>query len=228
LEAIFADEPKSDVPEPLNDWFGRWFPWKQTWYPSTYTLTIALVTLLVLCGLPGYFRAPFKITPWGFVVGVVGIVVWLGLWYLDERLLGIGSIVAPYLGATRSGFNPFEALQDTPGWVYQFLAIRLFGMIAIVPLIEEFFVRGFLMRYIDDPDWDQIPLGMATYKAVIGVLIYAAVSHPGELFAAIAWFGLVTWLYLKTRSIWDCVIAHSITNALLAAYVLSTKTWELW
>ncbi|MFO0911523.1 MAG: CAAX prenyl protease-related protein [Pirellulales bacterium] len=227
---LFTDteSAKTDVPEGMTSWFQRWFPWKQTWYPSTYTLTIALVTVLILCGLPGYFRAPFRITPWGIGVGILGIVVWLGLWYLDEKLLGLGSLISPFLGGKRSEFNPFEALKDNPTWMYQFLGIRLFGMILVVPLIEEFFIRGFLMRYVDDPDWDQIPLGLATYKAVVGVMIYAAVSHPGELFAAVAWFGLITWLYLKTKNIWDCVIAHSITNALLAVYVLVTKTWVLW
>ena len=64
------------------------------------------------------------------------------------------------LSPGRSAFNPFEELADNQTFLYQFLALRLFGMIIIVPLIEEFFIRGFLMRYVDDPDWDEVPIGV--------------------------------------------------------------------
>ena len=46
-----------------------------------------------------------------------------------------------------------------PNWMWQFLAIRFFGLVVVVPIVEEFFVRGFLIRYVDDPDWDEQPLG---------------------------------------------------------------------
>ncbi len=112
--------------------------------------------------------------------------------------------------------------------MWQFLTIRFFGLVCLVPLVEEFFIRGFLMRYIDDPDWDQIPLGTAGRWAILGVFIYAGFTHPSEALAALPWFGMVTWLYLKTNSIWNCVIAHAITNLLLGIYVVKTGTWELW
>jgi hypothetical protein len=44
----------------------------------------------------------------------------------------------------------------------------------------------------------------------------------------VAWFSLVTWLMTKTRNIWDCVAAHSVTNALLGAWVLYSGDWFLW
>jgi CAAX prenyl protease-like protein len=219
---------ESKLPAAVTRWFGHWFPLEQTWYPSTYTLTVLLTTVIVLIGMPGYLRTPGRLTWWGPAVGTVGILVWIGLWYVDSRIFGVGQWLVPLLGGSRAAFNPFEVLRDTPGWMYQFLAIRLFGMVLLVPLIEEFFLRGFLMRYIEDPDWDQIPLGAATWKAVAGVLVYAAISHPAEIFAAVAWFGMVTWMYLRTRSLWDCVVAHAVTNLLLAIFVISTRTWELW
>ena len=44
---------------------------------------------------------------------------------------------------------------------------------------------------------------------------------------AVAWFSMVTWLLLKTRNIWDCVVAHAITNLLLGVYVVATGHWHL-
>lgn len=202
-----------------------WFPDDQTWYPTTYTITIAGTALLMLLAFPGYFKAPFKITIWSVIVGVVGIVVWIALVELDRNFLHVGSMLAP---GGRDAFNPFEELKGNQTWMWQFIAIRFLGLCLIVPFIEEFFLRGWLMRYIDDPDWDQMPLAQHGQLAIFGVVGYAVVSHLGEPLAAAAWFGMVTWLFLKTKSIWDCVVAHAITNILLGIFVVYTGSWYLW
>jgi len=44
--------------------------------------------------------------------------------------------------------------------------------------------------------------------------------HPAELLAELCWFSLVTWLMVRTRNIWDCVVAHGVTNLLLGLYVV--------
>jgi CAAX prenyl protease-like protein len=200
-------------------------PGAQTWYPRSYSVVIALTALLMLVLRRGYFHAPFRISWLSVPVGVLGVFVWVGLWWIDREFLGLGSL----FGATREGFNPFVELRRDPTWMRQFLAIRFVGLVAVVPIIEEFFLRGFLMRYIDSPDdWDRVALGQATRLSVIGVVVYALLSHPAEPLAAVAWFGMVTWLYARTGSIWDCVLAHATTNLLLGLYVVSTGTWELW
>jgi membrane protease YdiL (CAAX protease family) len=38
---------------------------------------------------------------------------------------------------------------------------------------------------------------------------------------------MVTWLMVKTRNIWDCVVAHAVTNLLLGVYVVATGQWQL-
>ena len=131
-------------------------------------------------------------------VGVLGFLVWIGLWWFDRELLGVGALFS----TTREAFNPFAELSDSPTWMWLFLAIRLAGLVAVVPIIEEFFLRGFLMRYLDARNWDRVPLGNVTRLSVIGVAVYALVSHPAEPLAAVVWFSMVTWLYARTRSIW--------------------------
>jgi uncharacterized protein len=200
-----------------------WFPADRTWYPVMYSLTVVVTTIWVLIVSPGLLKAPFNFSFLSILVGVIGIVVWIGMWYLDAHFLGWFNKIEG-----RAAFNPFEELKENPTWMWQFLTIRFFGLVLLVPVVEEFFIRGFLMRYIDDPDWDQIPLGTAGKWAILGVFIYAGFTHPSEVLAALPWFGMVTWLYLKTNSIWNCVIAHSITNLLLGIYVVKTGTWELW
>ena len=60
------------------------------------------------------------------------------------------------------------------------------------------------------------------YHHIIGGL------DPAELFAALAWFTLMMVLMLGTRSIWDCIVAHMVTNFLLGVYVLVWRDWWLW
>ena len=195
-----------------------------TRYPTTYTVVIGLTLLLILAVGRGYFFAPFSISWLSLVVGALGFFVWIGLWWFDREVLGVGALFS----STREAFNPFAELRDDPTWMKQFLAIRFVGLVAVVPIIEEFFLRGFLMRYLDARDWDRVPLGNATRLSVIGVAVYALVSHPAEPLAAVVWFSMVTWLYARTQSIWDCVLAHATTNLLLGLYVVGTGTWELW
>lgn len=209
----------------------EWFPEDKTWYPVTYMIVIALTALLMAIAFPGYFRAPFKLSWLAVVVGVVGIFVWVGLSELDRHVLHIGDMLGSILGQSnteREAFNPLKELKSNPTWMWQWLTVRFIGLVLIVPFVEEFFLRGWFMRYLDHPDWDDIPLGTAGTYALVGIVGYAALSHPAELVAAVAWFSLITWLYLKTKSIWDCVVAHGITNLLLGIYVMWTGSWYLW
>jgi hypothetical protein len=38
---------------------------------------------------------------------------------------------------------------------------------------------------------------------------------------------MVTWLMMRTRSLWDCVAAHAVTNLLLGVYVVLRSDWQL-
>jgi hypothetical protein len=99
----------------------------------------------------------------------------------------------------RTGFNPLAELKDNPAWAWTFLGIRFFGLVVVVAVIEEFFLRGFLMRYVMDIDWHLIPFGVVNRLGLLTVLVFPIVYHPERL-AAAAWFSMV----VETRNIWDC------------------------
>jgi len=95
-------------------------------------------------------------------------------------------------------------------------------------VIEEFFVRGFLMRFFERAEWGTIPLGQVTWTAAVVATVYGVLAHPAEMIAAAVWFSLITLLYARTRNLWDCVVAHAITNGLLGIYILVSRDWTLW
>jgi CAAX prenyl protease-like protein len=199
------------------------------YYPYVYSLKIGLTFFSMLLVLPGYLAFPFRVHGIAWIVGIIGAVVWIGLFqlHLEKRLLeplGLGGFLN---FVRRPGFNPLAEIKDNPQWAYGFLAIRFFGLVIVISIVEEFFLRGFLMRYVMDIDWHLIPFAVVNRLALITGTVFPMLMHPGELFAAAIWFSMVTWLMLRTKSIWDCIVAHAVTNLLMGVWVVWQNDWEM-
>lgn len=198
------------------------------YYPIIYSLKIGLTVVAILVALPGYRWFGGRPSWQGLAVGLVGGALWIVLCklHLEQRLLaplGLGAVLD--LGR-RPGFNPMAEMDDK-SLAYAFLAVRFLGLVVIVPIIEEFFLRGFLMRYIMNVDWPLIPFAVVDRLALITGTAFPMLMHTGELFAAAAWFSLVTWLMLRTRSVWECIVAHAVTNLMIGLWVLYSGDWWL-
>ena len=170
---------------------------------------------------------PLKFSPWSFVWGVIGVVLWVVLcepqWESQLlSLLGIGGLLPE-----RPAVNPFDSFSpQTVGW---FLLLRFMVLAVIVPIAEELFVRGWLVRFLEaQENWDVQSLASVGWKAQLGVLAYAVLTHPQEAIAAIVWFSLVNWWMKRTGNLWDCVLVHAVTNGLLGAWILYSGQWRLW
>lgn len=222
------------------------FPYSQ--YPWIYTARIGLTVLAMALVWPGYRTFPWKVHRLSVLVGLAGIVLWVGLCHLqlEQKLIGpvdrgLGRLIpglepgdTPTIGlmdwlgtGQRSAFNPLKEMADQPAAAWLFLAVRFFGLAVVVPVIEEFFLRGFLMRFVMHQMWWRVPFGVADRTALVVGTAVPMLMHPGELFAALVWFSMVTWLMVRTKNIWDCVAAHAVTNFLLGVYVVTFDQWQL-
>ena len=199
-------------------------------YPLVYTVKVALVMVTMVLLWGGYRQFAFRVSPLAIGVGVVGVVVWVGLCKLQfERAvveaLGVGEWIDT---GRRSAYNPLVELAGRPVLAYGFLVVRFWGLAVIVPIIEEFLLRGFVMRYFFQPDWWNAPFGKLSTAALVAGTLVPILTHPtSELLAVVAWFSMVTWLMWRTRSMWDCVVAHGVTNFLLGAWVVYSGDWYL-
>ncbi|MSQ40857.1 MAG: CPBP family intramembrane metalloprotease [Dehalococcoidia bacterium] len=92
-----------------------------------------------------------------------------------------------------------------------------FIIVGLGPLAEEIFFRGFLLRGL-------APRLGGAGAAIVSSLIFA-IAHltPGVLAPIFILGLLLSWLYLKTRSIVPGLIAHSAQNAL----ALLALTWSV-
>jgi CAAX prenyl protease-like protein len=198
-------------------------------YPIAYAVRICVTIGAMLLVLPVYRQFQVRVSWLALLVGVVGAPLWIALAHATRLIaIGISEEVYSWMRGSRVAYNPLNELGYSPTLLVAFLAARFLGLALIVPIIEEFFLRGFLARFVADSDWWKVPIGAASASSLATIVVYAALTHPGEIIAAVTWFLLVTWLVAHTRNIWDAVVAHAVTNLLLGIWVLSSGEFWLW
>jgi len=156
------------------------------------------------------------------LAGIAVFLIWIGpdvLWPDYRRHW----LFANSLVGTAASSLP-EALRSDP----VFLSFRVAGSVLFVPILEELFWRGWLLRWLVSPNFTKVPLGKTTPLAFwIVALLFASEHGPYwdvGLLAGIAY----NWWIMRTRSLADCILAHAVTNACLAAYVLRAGKWKYW
>ena len=196
-------------------------------YPLVYAAVVVVVTTLSwrLCRGRGIFIPHCRVGG-AILIGLVGIALWIGLSELrvEER---IAEYLPGWLRPTRrAAYNPFAELA-LPLAAGGFVALRLFGLAVLVPLVEELFWRGFLLRWVISENWQDVPLGRFTVTSFLVVTLFFTLVHP-EWFAAATYCALLNGLLYWKRNLWDCIVAHSVSNLVLGVYVLLTGAWWLW
>ena len=190
-------------------------------YPLLYALRLAATLGVVASCWPSIRPWLGRPTWWPPLVGLTLAVPWVVLATLQRDAGWAGTL------GERSGFDPFAHWGDGSPLARGFLAVRAVGLVAVVPLAEELFLRGFLMRWVVREDFWRVPFGTLTFASAAACAVYAAASHPAEAVAAVGWFAVVSGIAAATRKPIDTILAHSATNLALGAYVLTTGNWWL-
>lgn len=189
-------------------------------------LTLAAWILIVAAAILFFSRDVLEFRParpWASVgVGVAIFVVWIAPDLLipgwrssvlfQNRLTGT---LASSLGA--------DALADPLA-----LALRTLRSVIIVPIVEELFWRGWLMRWIERQDFENVPLGNYHRRSFWLVAVLFALEHgPFWDVGFLAGAGYNWWM-VRSRRLSDLILAHAVTNACLCAFVIVTGRWEYW
>ena len=191
----------------------------QGWYPPVYAVKVVIVSIVAWIYRSTWSDLrPVPPPPSLLLAAMVGLIVFV-LWVrLDGLYPALG-----FLGK-RTGFDP-SILR--PPWKWAFVAIRLTGLVLLVPLIEELFWRSFLVRWVIDPDFWKVPIGRVTPLAAGVTSVIFALSHPEWLPALLT--GLLwVWLLWQTRSLSACLLSHAVANLALGLHVLATGEWKYW
>jgi uncharacterized protein len=192
-------------------------PDSQLLYPVRFVAVLAAIFLFSRPYLEWRFTAPFA----SVAVGVAVCAIWVApdrlfhyrhFWLFENALFGkAASSIAP-------------ALKIAP-W---FLSIRILGSMVLVPIAEELFWRGWLMRWLIDPHFEKVPLGKYAPGAFWLVALLFASEHGPYWEVGLIAGAIYNWWMVRTRSLADCILAHAVTNGLLAVWVLATGEWQYW
>lgn len=189
--------------------------------PVLYSIRFAIVLALILLFSRPFlnFRPSFPIA--SIAVGLAVFVLWIApdlLFHYRHTWLFDNAIT----GSAKSSLAP--ELKNNAA----FIVLRCVSSFALVPILEELFWRGWMMRWLIDVDFLKVPLGTYSRFAFWTVAILFASEHGPYwevgLLAGIAY----NWWIVRTRNLADCILAHGVTNAALAGYVLLTDQWQYW
>ena len=155
---------------------------------------------------------------WSWAAVAIGTLVFL-VWLTLEPNLDSASPSARAIPRALEAMPPSGALL----W----LAARLVGAVLTVPLVEELAFRGYLVRRLIAADFESVPFTRFTWPSCLFSSVVFGAMHQRWLAGTIA--GLLYALAVQRRGrLGDGVLAHATTNALLAAFVLTTGKWSLW
>jgi CAAX prenyl protease-like protein len=187
-------------------------------YVTVYFIKMALVVLALI-----YAKATWKDIRWDPKVLPVAIVtglVMFGMW------VGIENTVNYSHMGERTGYNPWEKIEDD-GLRSAFFAVRFFGLVLLVPFMEELFWRSFGLRYASVPDWQNQPVGFFIQTGAVMTCGIFALAHP-EWLVALIFSIAMTVLIHRTKSVFACFVAHLVTNLALGIYVVTQHAWHFW
>lgn len=151
---------------------------------------------------------------------------------LAGGLLALGIWISPQLLFSSpprlEGFDP-TVFAGSPALYWLTVLARFARLVLVVPLVEEIFWRGFLMRYLIREDFTDVFIGTFRPLSFFGVAaLFALVHRPADWPAAFLTGLIYNGLAVRTKSLSACVIAHSVTNLVLGIYIMSTRQWGFW
>jgi uncharacterized protein len=182
-------------------------------------------SVLVLAAILVLSRPYLSLRPSHTLASIgVGIAVFI-IWVAPDKLFAYRHFWLfdnSFLGHPASSLAP--AIQQDSF----FLVVRVFSSVALVPVLEELFWRGWLMRWLINRQFLKVPLGTYQTGAFWMVAVLFGSEHgPYWEVGLIAGIVYNLWI-VRTKNLADCILAHAVTNGALAVYVLAAGQWQYW
>jgi CAAX protease family protein len=139
----------------------------------------------------------------------------------DPIAIGVGVVVGVGWVLTAGSQDPLTGLDLlTPAALSLWVICRMIGTCLIVPVVEEAFFRGYLLRWMSQDN--KLPVLFAVVLSSLGF----ALLHGRIIEAGLAGV-LFAWLYLRHNRLGDAILAHVIANSLIAIAALLSGNWSL-
>jgi uncharacterized protein len=192
--------------------------------PPLWDAVLRFVLLAVVCVVCWPCEIPIAPkNPWASIgLGLSVFLLWISPDLLIHGYRALPPFSNPIVGQVHSSLSR-DALSRPSilGW-------RTARAVLIVPVVEELFWRGWLMRWLIDKRFRDVKLGTYSPLAFWSTAILFAAEHGPYWDVGLIAGVLYNWWIIRTKSIADCVLAHAVTNAALCWYIIAAKQWQYW
>jgi exosortase E/protease (VPEID-CTERM system) len=186
----------------------------ETGFESFYALRVVVALTALWWWRRAYAGLPRDLSWAAPAVGVAVFCLWIIPAASPES-----SAAGADLKAALAGMAPLQALAWT--------VLRVIGATITVPVVEELAFRGFLYRFLIDRDFTAVSFQRWSPFALVASSLAFGLMHQQRLLGAVA--GLAYgWVMVRRGRLVDAIVAHAVTNGLLAAYVLITGDYSQW
>lgn len=156
------------------------------------------------------------------VIGTLVFVLWIAPDLLFSGYRGSVLFSNGIVGQTHSSLQT-AALHDP--WVLIWRTVRA---VLIVPVVEELFWRGWLMRWLIKSDFQTVPLGTyAPFSFWLTAILFASEHGPYWDVGLLTGIIYNAWM-IRSKSLSSCILMHAVTNGILSGYVIATAQWQYW
>ena len=192
--------------------------------PALADEILRLVVMLAVLSLVARPVMDFRMQNWGasVLVGVAIFILWIAPDLLFVQYRSFFLFDNSVVGTARSSLTE-AARHDVP-----VLFLRTLRAVAIVPIVEELFWRGWLMRWVINNDFERVPLGAYSALSFWAVALLFASEHGPYWDVGLVAGILFNWWMIRTKSLGDLILAHAVANACLSGYVIAAGKWEYW
>jgi exosortase E/protease (VPEID-CTERM system) len=172
------------------------------------------IRVAVGVGALWFYRREYRRLDWNpsIIAVAVGALVF-AFWLPLARLIGDGQAVAGVVSRS---------------WATLWLTSRVIGSVLVIPMAEELAFRGYLARRLMSADFESVPFrDLSLFSILVSSAAFAALHGRMAIPAFLAGMAYACAARFRGRFA-DAVVAHALTNALLAAHAILTGSWAAW
>jgi exosortase E/protease (VPEID-CTERM system) len=184
-----------------------------TGFDASYFVRMAVAAALLF-----HYRAHYR-SLWArpsleaVAIGVVVFAVWIALVPRHDPT------------ASRSLTEGLSALGQPLALAW--IVARILGSVVIIPIVEELAFRGYVLRRLIARDFSEVPFTSLTFVSFVVSSLAFGLMHSAPLAGTLAGMAYALAQYRRGR-IADAIVAHAVTNGLIAIDVLANGAWALW
>lgn len=165
---------------------------------------------------------------WAIPAGILAAIGWIAGQHLFNDMGVPTRLPLPLFTGEFEAVDPRDQLG-----AYKLFWATVVSRIAVaalvVPIVEELFWRGFMLRaFIDWSNFEKVPLGKFTWWSFLGTSLVSTVQHPDNWLVSIFCWMFFNLLFYWKPSLSFIMIVHGVTNLALYVYVVQANDWIFW